>query len=61
MCISLELASSEISLYISPLAHSSQIEGWFDIDAFDSGVEPEAKLEVQLLAIQLQDPVIEKA
>jgi hypothetical protein len=59
--ISPELASSEINLHISPSAHSSQIEEWFDIDAFDSGVEPEADSEVQPGAIQLGDPVIEKA
>jgi hypothetical protein len=56
-----ELPSSEINLHISPSAHSSQIEEWFDIDAFDSGVEPEAESEVQPGAIQLGDPVIERA
>lgn len=61
MRISPELASSEINLHISPSAHSSQIEEWFDTDVFDSGVELEAESEVQPIAIQLGDPVIEKA
>jgi hypothetical protein len=32
----------------------------FNIDTFDSGVEPEANWEAQPGAIQLGDPVVEK-
>lgn len=44
MRISPESGRSEISLRISPPPQSSQIDEWFDIDAFDSGVEPEIEL-----------------
>ena len=42
--LSPESGRSEISLRISPPPQSSQIEEWFDIDAFDSGVGPEIEL-----------------
>jgi hypothetical protein len=44
MRISPESGHSEISLQISPPPQSSQIDEWFDIDAFGSGVEPEIDL-----------------
>ena len=55
---------SEISLRISPPAQSSQIDEWFDIEAFElgakAGVESGAKARAEL-GEESRDLVIEKA
>jgi hypothetical protein len=51
-------ADAEISPRITPPIQSSLIEEWFDMDAYELGVEPESELEPTTVVVQLGDPVI---
>ena len=76
MRINPEAGGSEIRLRITPPVQSSPIDEWFDIDAYEPGIQPTSQLtdEPELEPepesepesepepdIQLGDPVIEKA
>jgi hypothetical protein len=62
-------ADAEISPRITPPIQSSLIEEWFDMDAYELGVEPGVELGVEpesepeptTVVVQLGDPVIQKA
>jgi hypothetical protein len=62
-------AGSEINLRITPQMRSSPVQEWFDMDAYEPGIEPESEAEPEpesepeptIIVAQLGDPIIGRA